>query len=100
IDPAATGLPESARPEPVLVAAPFLVEFEEPERLDPERAVAEPVEPPAASRRLVLPIGLLGSLGMHLLPLLVLLPLPWSSAPAEITPPIPVALVLEPPPAV
>jgi protein TonB len=113
----ATAAPETARPEPVLAAAPFLVEFDgsrqldpdrldparpdpdrpDPDRLDPARAVAEPETPPPAARRTVLPLGLIGSLGLHLLPLLVLIH--WNSAPAEIDAPIPVQLVIvEPPP--
>ncbi len=97
IDPAATALPESARPEPVLAAPPLFGEFAEPERLDPERAIAEPAELPPGRRQRRLPVGLAGSLGVHLLPLLVLLH--GSSAPPEIAAAIPVQLVLETPPA-
>ncbi len=97
IDRAATALPEAARGEPVLATDPFPSEFDEPERLDPERARAEPEEPPPPRRRPALAIGMLGSLGLHLLPLLVLLQ--WSSAPAELAAPIPVQLVIEEPPA-
>src|SRR5207237_1436935 len=52
-----------------------------------------------ASRQRSSPIGLIGSLSLHLLPLLVLLD--WSIAPAELVQPIPVQLVIEaaPPPA-
>ena len=100
-DPTATAAPETARPEPVLAAAPFLVEFDEierrdPARLDPARAIAASEEAPPPSRRAALPLGLLASLAVHLLPLLVLLH--WNSAPAESAAPIPVQLVLEEPP--
>jgi protein TonB len=43
-----------------------------------------------------LPLGLVGSLALHLLPLLLLLS--WTTAPADIPPPIPVQLVIETPP--
>jgi periplasmic protein TonB len=96
IDPAATSVPETARREPALGAVPAQAEPDEPGRLDPERAQEEPPQPAPPRRRPGLPIAMLGSLGVHLLPLLVLLN--WSSAPAEVTPPIPVQLVLEQPP--
>jgi TonB family protein len=47
-------------------------------------------------RPLPLPLGLIGSLALHLLPLLLLLS--WTTAPADIPPPIPVQLVIETPP--
>src|SRR5438105_13144732 len=75
------------------------IESREPGRLDPERAAAQPEGPPVpASRQRASPIGWIGSLAIHLLPLLVLLD--WSLAPAEITqpPPIPVHLVIAAPP--
>jgi periplasmic protein TonB len=102
IDRTATAAPEGARPEPALIAAPGLAEFDEPERPDPgrlddRRAIAEPGKPRPAPRRTALPLGIVGSLGVHLLPLLVLIH--WTSAPAEIAAPIPVQLVVEEPPA-
>jgi protein TonB len=97
IDPGTTAYPEAVRAEPVLAADPFPSEFDEPERLDPGRAQAEPEEPAPPRRRPALAIGMLGSLGLHLLPLLVLLH--WNSAPAEMAAPIPVQLVIEEPPA-
>jgi TonB family protein len=108
IDLTATAAPETARPEPVL--APFLAKFGDPaqratgrlddSRLDDSRARAEPERQrraPPMPRRPVLALGLIFSLGVHLLPLLVLLN--WNSAPAEIAAPIPVQLVVEEPPA-
>jgi TonB family protein len=106
IDSAAKAAPETARREPVLTAAPIPVGFEDsghpdPRRLDPRgldtgRAAAEPDRAPPAIRRRALTRGLIGSLGLHLSPLLVLLH--WSSAPAEIAVPIPLQLILEEPP--
>jgi TonB family protein len=60
--------------------------------LDPERAAAEPDKPPPAPRQRASAAGLFGSLGVHLLPLLVLIG--WSSAPAELPPAIPVQFVV------
>jgi len=110
IDPAAAELPETERPEPMLAAEwfpeeadepeptlaaePFPDEADEPAWLDPDRREVEPEESPRPRREL--PIGMLGSLCLHLLPLLVLIH--WNSAPAEIVSPIPVQLVLETPP--
>jgi TonB family protein len=95
IDRRATGAPETGRAEPVLAVAPFVAGVPETGRLDPARATAVPERPPRAFRRSALPLGLVGSLGVHLLPLLVLLN--WNSAPAEIPPPIAVRLVEAPP---
>jgi periplasmic protein TonB len=102
IDRTATAAPEGARAEPALTAAPGLAEFDEPERPDPgwlddRRAIAEAGKPRPAPRRTALPLGIIGSLGVHLLPLLVLIH--WTSAPAEIAAPIAVQLVVEEPPA-
>ena len=106
IDSAAKAAPETTRPEPVLNTAPFPAGFHDldapdprradPRELDTGRAMAEPDQRLPASRRRALPLGLIGSLGLHLSPLLVLLH--WSSAPAEIAAPIPLQLVLEEPP--
>jgi TonB family protein len=99
IDSTAKAAPETARHEPVLNAAPFPAGFDDPGgpgpgRLDTARATAEPDQAPPPRRR-ALPVGLIGSLGLHLSPLVVLLH--WSSAPAESAAPIPVQLVLEEP---
>jgi len=67
----------------------------EPARLDPNRATAEPKTPPPGRQR-GLALGVVGSLAIHLSPLLLLLS--WTGAPAEITQPIPVQLVIEEPP--
>jgi TonB family protein len=96
IDPAATDLPAAARAEPVLAIAPVPLDSDKSERLDPARATALPEGSPPPARQWMLPFGLLGSLALHLLPVLVLLH--WHSAPAEIVMPIPVQLVLEAPP--
>lgn len=97
IDLTATATLDTLRPEPVLwAAAPLAAEFPETGRLDPARATAEPEQLLPVSRRTALPFGLIGSLGVHLLPLLVLLH--WNGAPAEIAPPIAVQLVVEEPP--
>jgi hypothetical protein len=67
----------------------------EPARLDPNRATAEPeTSPPRRQRGLA--FGVVGSLAVHLSPLLLLLS--WPSTPAEVTEPIPVQLVIEEPP--
>jgi TonB family protein len=99
IDRAAFDMPETERAEPLLAAALFpdeSDELDEPGWLDPDRAQAEPEGIAAPRRRRELPLGMLGSLCLHLAPLLLLIH--WSSAPAEIVAPIPVQLVLETPP--
>src|SRR5437763_3692523 len=97
-------VPGSDRAEPTAyesarAAVTSHVQSEEPTRLDPERSTVQPDEPRLpASRQRPLSIGLIGSLAIHLLPLLILLD--WSIAPAELAQPIPVQLVVEiPPPA-
>jgi len=65
-------------------------------RLDAARAAPEPDRPNAPDRRRYAPWGLLGSLAVHLSPLLLLLS--FAGPAAEIPQPIPVQLVLEPPP--
>lgn len=82
------------RPEPTLAATPFLVEFEEPERLDPERNAIVPEEPTPTPQRMRIR-GPIGSLGFHCLALLVIVTA--TSAPPEIIRPIPIELVLEAP---
>jgi TonB family protein len=85
------------QPDPTLaLGAPLLVEYDEIQELDPERTEAELVKPPPAPRQRASAISLFGSLGVHLLPLLVLIS--WSSAPAEIAGAMPVQLVFEKPP--
>lgn len=64
------------------------------------RAAAAPAaerEPPVGSRLRARPFGPVGSLLLHLLPLLLLLD--WPMQPPAVVTPIPVQLVLEPPPA-
>lgn len=68
----------------------------EPRRLDSARAETDPLEPPAGRWQRGLGFALVGSLGVHLLPALLLLQ--WSSAPPEIAAPIPVQVVFEPAP--
>jgi periplasmic protein TonB len=81
---------EESRREPTLTSAPRLVS-PDPARLDPpERLV------PVADRERVRWLGPIGSLVVHLLPLLLLIEWPMA-VPPEIEP-IPVQLVLAPPP--
>jgi TonB-like protein len=87
---------DGSRPEPILASAPAPAEVGETVRLDPNRAVPEH-ELPTSRRQRGLALGMLGSLGVHLLPLLLLLD--WSFTPPEIAQPIPVQLVIEEPPA-
>ena len=86
----------AAEPEPELIFswAPFPVEFGATWWLDPERT-ADAEQPSAAPPKRRPILGIIGSLGVHLSPLLVLLD--WTSAPAETTGAIPVQLVLEEP---
>jgi periplasmic protein TonB len=91
----ATALPEPARREPILAGLPVVDEFDETGRLDPNRATPERGAPPLR-RQLGLSLSVLGSLGVHLLPLLLLLD--WSFTPPDIAVPIPVQLVIEEPP--
>ncbi len=72
--------------------APLPVEFEEFAQLDPERSAEEPDEPSPPPRQRASAISLLGSLGVHLPTLLVLIL--WSSTPAEVGGAIPVQLVV------
>jgi TonB family protein len=87
--------PEEFDPAPVLGAsqAPLPAEFEEFLELDPQRGAQEPDEPPPPPRQRASATSLFGSLGVHLLPLLVLIG--WSSAPAELSSTIPVQFVVE-----
>jgi TonB family protein len=83
------------RPEPSLAAAPFFIEFDEPARLDPERAGLIWELQPASVRtiRLRSPMA---SLAFHLLPALGLVI--WPLVAIEPPAPIPVQLVFEQPP--
>jgi protein TonB len=83
-----------ARPEPKLLGAPFLIEFDEPDRLDPNRVglTWELPAPPTGGMRMR---SQLSALAVHALPILVILF--WPATTTE-TPVIPVQLVLEQPP--
>ena len=83
----ALDMPAEGHREPALPAAPPLLPGSP---MLPERG------PPVESRQRGWPFGSIGSLVLHLLPLLLLLDWPMQP-PAEITP-IPVQLVVEPPP--
>jgi TonB family protein len=86
---------DDKRAEPVLAIAPFFIEFDEPARLDPERAGL--TWELTAQRQRWMPLrSPLVSLGFHLLPLvaIILLPLLFVEPPL----PIPVQLVFEQPP--
>jgi len=87
---------EDDRIEPIFLVGPLAAELEEFAQLDPERNAPEPDDPPPPPRRPAATLSLCGSLGLHLLPLLVLIH--WNSAPAEIADAMPVQLVLEEPP--
>jgi TonB family protein len=90
-----TSLPDDLRYEPALAATPHLVEFDEIDRLDPDRAEIPPDAPPdSSSPRPVR--GPIGSLLIHLLVLAVLLAPGFT--PTELPKPIPIQLVLETPP--
>ncbi len=78
---------------PGVPEVPLLVEFEEFLKLDPERSDAGPDEPPPTPRQRASAPGLFGSLGVHLLPLLVLIN--WSSAPTDTPETFPVQFVIE-----
>lgn len=116
IDPAPIWPTEDGRLEPIFLAGPLGVEFMEFEALgvaptpgtaaapppvafdkfmplDAERGAQEPDEPSPAPRQRASAVSLLGSLGIHLPTLLVLVG--WSSAPAELAGAIPVQLVVE-----
>jgi len=88
-----TELPDDGRHEPILAAVFPRSEIAEPVRLDPERVEFGP-EPPPPRRGFWR--GPVGSLVLHLLPLVVLIS--WSSTPFDVQPPIPVQLVIEQPP--
>jgi TonB family protein len=81
---------EEGRREPTLTGAPRLVSAD-PLRLDPPERLA-----PIADRERARWLGPLGSLVLHLLPLLLLIEWPFEAPPETV--PIAVQLVLEPPP--
>jgi TonB family protein len=81
---------QERRREPTLTGAPRLVSTD-PLRLDPPERLA-----PIADRQRMRWLGPIGSLLLHLLPLLLLIEWPMA-APPEVEP-IPIQLVLEPPP--
>ena len=81
---------EEHRREPTLTGAPRLVSLD-PLRLDPPERLA-----PVADRERARWLGSIGSLVLHLLPLLLLIEWPFTAPPEAV--PIAVQLVLEPPP--
>jgi TonB family protein len=90
-----TAMPAEPRREPSLAAAPFLVEFEEPEQLDPTRTDPIPDSPkPPIPRLAWWAMG--GALALH--SLVVVLIAVGTSKPPDLAPPIPISLVLERPP--
>jgi hypothetical protein len=108
---------DDARLEPILLGGPQWIEFAEADRLNLEPAhqsldaalvvgFDEPddgggfdrlqqraEEPPSPPSQRAPAIGIIGSLGVHLLPLLLLLG--WGAAPSEVAAAIPVRLVIE-----
>jgi TonB family protein len=89
-----TSLPDDRRYEPALAATPYLIEFDEIDRLDPDRAEIPPDAPRPPPKWLI--IGLVASLLIHLLVLALLLA-PGFTVP-DLPRPIPIQLVLETPP--
>ena len=118
LDPAPIWPEEDARLEPMFLAGPQWIEFEEagrlslepahpsldaallvgfdePEESDFDRVRLRAEEPPPPNRR-ASPMGVVGSLGVHLLPFVFLLGL--GTVPGEIAAAIPIQLVIEEPP--
>jgi TonB family protein len=89
-----TGLPDDGRHEPLLPPPANLAALVEQRRLDPKRVDLGPARPPPERRFWRGPIG---SLLLHLSPLLVLLI--WPLTTVETSSPIPIQLVIEEPPA-
>jgi hypothetical protein len=89
-------LDDAVHPEPSLAATPFFIEYDEPLRLDPERAGLIWELPPAVAEWAIRWRAPLISLAFHLLPAIsiILMPLLMIEPP----PPIPVQLVFEQPP--
>jgi TonB family protein len=95
LDEDETSLPDDRRYEPALAATPYLIEFDEIDRLDPDRAGTPTESPPDST--LQRPVrGPIGSLLIHLLVLALLLA-PGFTVP-DLPKPIPIQLVLETPP--
>jgi TonB family protein len=93
----ATAMAPDGAPEPHFAAIPGVIASGGPLRLDPARAnSAEPARPAQSARRTILPFALIGSIALHLLPLVTLVE--WHVAPVEPAAPIPVQLVVVPPP--
>ena len=94
----ASNVRDVAAPEPRFADA-LVFEFAEPERLDPARAAVDPEEPPPPPPQTASRFALAGSIGLHLLPLLLLAMGPFAAP--ETAAPIPVQLVVlkEPEPA-
>jgi TonB family protein len=90
-----TSLPDDLRYEPALAATPYLIEFDEIDRLDPERAEIPPDAPPSRPPTWLV-VGLICSLLVHLVTIGVFL-FPRFDA-QEAQQPIPIRLVLETPP--
>jgi protein TonB len=90
-----TGLPDDGKHEPLFAAAarPVPVDSAEVAPLDPTRLDFGP-DPPPPKRSTWR--GPLGSLLLHLLPLLILVG--WPGTPLEMPPPIPIQLVIQQPP--
>lgn len=88
-------LPDDFPREPTIAVVPFLIEFDERRRLDPDRADIPPDTPPASPTGRSGP-GPIASLLIHLLALALLMA--PAAVPPEPPPPIPVQLVLEKPP--
>lgn len=90
-----TSLPDDLRYEPALAATPYLIEFDELDRLDPDRAEIPPeTRRPPPPRWLI--VGVTASLLVHLLVGAIFL-FPDLSQP-DLPKPIPIQLVLEAPP--
>ncbi len=92
IDAAPIWPAEDGRLEPIFLT-PLPVEAVEVPQLDPARSTGERDEPPSAPRRRASGMSFLGSFGVHLLTLIVLIS--GNSAPAEIGGGIPMHLVIE-----
>jgi TonB family protein len=88
-----TGLPDDGRHEPILPRPPHLAALVEQRRLDPKRLDFDPDQPPPERHFWRGPIG---SLLLHLSPLLALIL--WPLTTVESPPPIPIQLVIEEPP--
>ncbi|MGE5270191.1 MAG: hypothetical protein ACM3JG_11025, partial [Thiohalocapsa sp.] len=78
-----TAFPDDGRHEPTAPLPREIVLADGPMRLDPSRVAFAPTPPRPVERRLTW--GSLGSLILHLLPLLAILD--WPHAPPEISPP-------------